>query len=364
MTKSLLARIQSAPIAINKIAIFLHASVLSVAAAALLLGGAPAQARTAQAPGKAIPAPPVSQNCPTAEQPTPEQIAALRQQSHPDRGVLWEIRKGEQRAYLLGTIHLGKLEWLSPGPRTQQAIQGAPAIALELDPLDTSNTEQLGRFMKEDTDVQKLILRNNPQIGQRMDKLATQLCLPAEQFKQLGVVGKVMTLSMVDAVGAGYSPLFGVDLMLAATARQAKKPVVALETVQEQIAALGLGSNKLADSATPQDFDKVLGDIASGKSRDLLRQLAGYWQQGDLAAVDQLMRSCNCMDDLGMKSALLDDRNARMAERIPAHLDKYPNLLIAVGLLHMVGDNNLLQMLEKQGYTVRQLTGVGASSAP
>ena len=340
-----------------------RATALSVTAAALLWGSLPA---SAQVPQKADPpaattaTPSADANCPRIELTTPEQLAALSQQSHPDRGVLWELRKGEQRAYLLGTIHLGKPEWIFPGPQTQQAISGAPAIALELDPLDARNAQLLNQHMMQDTDVQKLILRNNPQINQRLAQLASTLCVASPQFDQLGAIGKTMTLVVMDSVKAGYSVLFGVDLMLAATARKTNKPVLALETVQEQIKAMGLGSNKLADSATPADFDKALGEIESGKSREMLQQLATHWQQGDLAALDEMMRTCNCMDDIGMKTTLLDERNARMAERIPAQLNKYPNLFIAVGLLHMVGENNLLQMLEKQGFSVRQLTGVGA----
>ena len=340
-----------------------RATALSLTAAALLWSSLPAQAQTAQKaqpPAATVATPTADANCPQIAPTTPEQLAALSQQNHPDRGVLWELHKGEQRAYLLGTIHLGKPEWIFPGPITHQAISNAPAIALELDPLDANNTRVLSQYMMQDSDVQKLILRNNPQINQRLEHLASTLCVASPQFSQLGSIGKTLTLVMMDSVKAGYSMLFGVDLMLAATAQKTNKPVLALETVQEQIKAMGLGSNKLADSATPADFDKALGDIESGKNRDMLQQLATHWQQGDLAALDEMMRTCNCMDDIGTKTALLDERNARMAERIPAMLNKYPNLLIAVGLLHMVGENNLLQMLEKQGFSVQQLTGVGA----
>ena len=94
-----------------------------------------------------------------------------------------------------------------------------------------------------------------------------------------------------------------------------------------------------------------------------IEELAAHWQSGDLAAIDTMMRTCNCMDDIDMKAALLDTRNQRMAERIPALLDANPQLFIAVGLLHMVGENNLVDLLRQQGFTVRQLTGKGAAPA-
>ena len=128
---------------------------------------------------------------------------------------------------------------------------------------------------------------------------------------------------------------------------------------------MGLGgTDSLANLATPDDIAKVLDDIRSGKNREITGELVRHWQSGDLAALETLMRTCNCMDDLGMKTAMLDDRNQRMAERISPLVAKHPKLFIAVGLLHMVGDNNLLQLLQKEGFTVRQLTGKGADSAP
>ena len=279
--------------------------------------------------------------------------------------MLWELSKGTQHGYLLGTIHVGKLKWLFPGPRTQQALRQAPAIALELDPGDPATLQALLEMMRYDSDAQKLILRNNPQLVARMDALAQQACVALPQFQTLGVVGKLLTLTVQSAQQDGYHAEYGIDMLLAAAARAAHKPIKTLETAQEQLQALGaVRSNRLADAATPQDLDKALTHMEDGTYRRQMKAMAQNWNSGDLQALDELMRTCDCLDEFDMKATLLDDRNQRMAQRIPALLDEYPGMLIAVGLLHMVGDGNLLQQLQAQGYAVRQLTGKGADSTP
>ena len=290
---------------------------------ALLAGGHAAQARTpAAAPAPQL-APADNPSCPAPAVKDPAVYQAESRKPHPDRGVLWQLRKGDTVAYLWGSIHVGQLPWIFPGPRTAQALRGAPAIALELDPVDPATLQALTQAMREDSDRQKL-----------------------------------------DMARSGYHPAYGIDLNLAAMAHAVGKPVQAIETAQEQLLAMGLGGDGVpAQLATPDDIRKALDDIDSGKNRQVAQKLAEYWESGDLAALEQLMQDCQCLGDVGMQAALLDTRNQRMAERLPAMMAAQPQLFIAVGLLHMVGDNNLLQLLQKQGFTVRQLTGKGAEAA-
>lgn len=324
-----------------------------------------AQARTPQVPVAPTSATAPPQHCPAPPITDPAIIQATAKQPQPDRGVLWELRKGTQTGYLFGTIHVGKLAWVFPGPRTAQALRNAPAIALELNPLDPATVQALMQALRDDSDVQRLIMRNNPQLVARMDGIAQSMCIDSSGWKQTNsTAGKLLALAMTDIARTGYNVAYGIDVNLAAMAQAGKRPIHALETAQEQIEAMGLDAgSSLKKAATPDEIDKLLGDIHNGKNRQVIEELASHWQSGDLAAIDTMMRTCNCMDDIDMKAALLDTRNQRMAARIPALLDANPQLFIAVGLLHMVGENNLVDLLRQQGFTVRQLTGKGAAPA-
>lgn len=335
---------------------------------ALLAGGHAAQARTAaastSAPAPKL-APPSNPACPAPPVTDPAVYEAQARKPQPDRGVLWELRRGQELAYLWGSIHVGQLSWIFPGPRTTQALRSAPAIALELDPVDPATLQALAQAMREDSDRQKLVMRQHPELLSRMGQMATASCVDMTTWQaHAATLARLITLGMQDVARSGYLAAYGIDLNLAAMAHAVGKPVKAIETAQEQLAAIGLGGNGVpAQLATPDDIRKALDDIDSGKGRQVALDLARYWETGDLPALEQLLRDCQCLGDMGMKTALLDDRNQRMAERLPALIAANPQLFIAVGLLHMVGDNNLLELLQKQGFTVRQLTGKGADAA-
>lgn len=335
---------------------------------ALLAGGHAAQARTPAA-SSATPAPQLAPadnpSCPAPAAKDPAVYQAESREPHPDRGVLWELRKGDDLAYLWGSIHVGQLPWIFPGPRTAQALRAAPAIALELDPLDPATLKALTEAMREDNDRQKLVMRQNPELQTRMGRMAFESCVDQTTWHtNAATLARLIALGMQDMARSGYHPAYGIDLNLAAMAHAVGRPVQAIETAQEQLLAMGLGGGRVpAQLATPDDIRKALDDIDSGKNRQVAQQLATYWESGDLAGLQQLMQDCQCLGDVGMQAALLDTRNQRMAERLPAMIAAQPNLFIAVGMLHMVGDNNLLQLLQKQGFTVRQLTGKGADTA-
>lgn len=333
---------------------------------ALLAGGHAAQART---PAASTPTPQLAQAsnqaCPTPPVTDPAVYQAEARKPRPDRGVLWELRRGQEVAYLWGSIHVGQLPWIFPGPRTTQALRSAPAIALELDPLDPATLQALTQAMREDSDRQKLLMRQHPELVTRMERMAADSCVDPTVWQASGAtLARIITLSMQDMARSGYQVAYGIDVNLAAMAHAVGKPVKAIETAQEQLAAIGLGGNGVpAQLVTPEDIRKALDEIDSGKSRQVALDLAQYWESGDLPALEQLLRDCQCLGDMGMKAALLDDRNQRMAERLPGLIAANPQLFIAVGMLHMVGDNNLLGLLQKQGFSVQQLTGKGAAMA-
>ena len=300
--------------------------------------------------------------CPPPPDTSPASYRAEAARPHPDQGVLWELRKNGQVGYLMGSIHIGQLPWVFPGPRTAAALREASAVALELNPLDPATQQTLAQAMRHDSASQRRIMRRHPELVARMDALAKTQCIDRQQWDALGTTARLMVLSLNDMASQGYQAAYGIDVHLALAAQATHKPIEAIETAQEQLTAMGLSDNAQTPATTPDDIRKALDDIDSHRNRDTTTALVRYWQQGDLASLNQWMHDCQCLDDLGMKSALLDARNQRMAKRIPDLLAAHPHLFIAVGMLHMVGEHSLLQLLQAQGYAVRQLTGLGATA--
>ena len=100
--------------------------IRSIRLAGLLFALAWSGASPAQAP----PACP-----PQLQAPTATQMQAAAQAAR-DRGALWRISRDGRSSYLFGTIHVGRLEWVMPGPQLRAALAATDTIALEIDPSD------------------------------------------------------------------------------------------------------------------------------------------------------------------------------------------------------------------------------------
>jgi uncharacterized protein YbaP (TraB family) len=83
--------------------------------------------------------------------------------------------------------------------------------------------------------------------------------------------------------------------------------------------------------------------------------LAAYKRQ-DLAAMMAINESAMAIGEQRLakefQRRLIVDRNHRMADRMEPYL-KQGGAFVAVGALHLPGEQGLLRLLEQQGYSVR-----------
>ena len=90
-------------------------------------------------------------------------------------------------------------------------------------------------------------------LQQRLAKRARAECVEPEQLSGMKPEFQIATLSMLAGRRSGLEPGFGVDLFLSNLARREGKPVVSLETVDEQRRALTVrltGSKDVVDIGT------------------------------------------------------------------------------------------------------------------
>lgn len=290
----------------------------------------------------------VAAGCPPPTKPlTPELFAQAAKHSR-DRGLLWSINKGNRVSYLYGTFHLGKEEWMAPGPAVRNALRETEVIALELDPLDPQLPQQIAEGAAR-------IERNlSAPLKKRLAAAWEAQCLPAGQLgsqpSEFHVMALIVALAMRDGLDAGY----GSEILLSLIGKGVQRPVVSLETAASQLGALF--SQDVADAS--RFVADSLDDIEQGKTRRVLVKTAAVWEQGDLAQLERYAQWCECLDtesERKFMSRMLDGRNPALADRIDALHLKGPSVFAAIGALHMVGPSGLPALLEKRGYVVRRL---------
>lgn len=293
---------------------------------------------SAQAPGE---------TCPPSASYTPELFANAAQQAR-NRGFLWRIERDGRISYLYGTLHVGKAEWMSPGPEMRAALKAVDTVALEIDMTSEASQQDLKQ-------VQSLPPRPIPSVLQeRLKRLWLAECLP------LTVLGsgpvELQATGLVSLMGRrqGFDPSYSSEVMLTILAQAAKLPVVSLESLPSQLSLLMATS----DAEAVEMVSGVLDQVEKPNTLAMQEKLIGAWAGNDLQVLAAYQDWCDCVhserERADMKK-LLDDRNPGLAdgiERVHAHGQR---VFAAVGALHMTGPQALPSLLAAKGFAVKRL---------
>ena len=295
-------------------------------------------------------APPVAAaNCPPAAQPPSPDVVQAGMRNARDRGFLWRIVKDGRSSYLFGTVHVAKLEWVFPGPKTMQALNASDTVALELDLLDPA----LQRRMADAIAARREGALPDT-LTQRLQRQAQAECIPPDTLAGLGPMLQIATLSALVGRRDGIDPAYGIDLFIAGLAHAAKKNTVSLETPELQLDTL----SDDPDTPLAEMVESGLAELESGRARPLLNRLVRIWASGDDAELARYESWCDCLKTEADRRAMrrmLDERNPALAAGIDELHASGRQVFAAVGSLHMIGPQGLPALLAGRGYRIERI---------
>ncbi len=268
-----------------------------------------------------------------------------------DHGILWKFEKNGRTGYLYGTIHVNKLDWLFPGPKTMAAFRESEVLALEL---DLSNPEVLKKASQpEMLGIKPLVLPAAMQ--QRMNALAGQVCAPPSLMAGRHAVMQLITVTIFDARFIGLEAMYGTDFFLAGLAQSSGKPVRGLETPELQMRAL-LGGN---EKEMLEMIDGGMKLFTDNKQREQTARLVADWGSGNLVDLQNFEQWCDCVGTAAERKFLKqvnDDRNAGLAAAIDKLHGEGRRVFAAIGTLHMAGPQAVTRLLAGMGYKVERVS--------
>ena len=112
----------------------------------------------------------------------------------------------------------------------------------------------------------------------------------------------------------------------------------------------------LYQTDSPEKQAKELVEMVRKKEemQRLSADIINNWRSEN---IDQMAAvSAAMMDSFGGQEVMLTDRNARWMEVLPKQFKK-GSQFVAVGALHLTGDDGLIHLLRAKGYTVEAVTG-------
>jgi uncharacterized protein YbaP (TraB family) len=286
---------------------------------------------------------------PEPAKPTPEAMQQAMKHAT-DHGYMWRISKDGHTSYLYGTMHVGKLEWVFPGPKMMEALRAADTVALELDILDPDIQARTQKAIETQQGGAPLPAA----LAKRVRQQAEALCVPYDKLAKTAPEMQVALLELMAGRWEGLDAAYAVDAVLAGVGHGAEKEVVSLETPESQMQALTMKTQK----ETEEYVGENLEELESGKVRKITKRLSDAWAHSDYAVMEHYQDWCECEKteaERAMMKRMLEERNPAMAEKIDALHHSGKTVFAAVGSLHMFGAVGLPALMEKRGYKVERV---------
>lgn len=298
------------------------------------------------------------QNAPAADLPaTPASIAPPRKRIGPapvpsrTKSFLWEVKSPTGVVWLFGTIHVGKQAFYPLPEVVETAFDQSAKLVVEADTgmaVSDAEMQALIGYTPPDTLDKHLPIR----LYERLKTQLARLEMPEDAVKSMKpfVVGGL--LSVLEFSRLGYDMNLGVDAYLLARAKDAGKPVGELESMTAQLKMM----NAMPVNLQEDFLDNALATLELKRSPEQVTGIVNAWQTGDTALMAEVTAEVN----RGMKSTdrlnaiLLHGRHDAMLKKIEGYLAAKATHFVAVGSLHLIGPQGLIQLLQHKGYEVTQ----------
>lgn len=263
------------------------------------------------------------------------------------KGLLWKIESQQLPgpSYLFGTIHSEDPRVATIEGVVKESFDQSSILALEIE-LDANSMKAIAAHMYY-TDGQKLSDKLDEILYARALKAMSARGLPADMVLYMKPWAVFSVLSMPEAKTGEF-----LDAKLYKAAKQQNKQVNGLETIREQIDVFDKMKLETQISLlkvtldNQSDFDKMLNetiDVYLSRDMQKIESLNAKYLNYLEPQVAEIFTQ-----------RLLVDRNKRMVDRMQSLLKK-GNAFIAVGALHLPGEQGLIKQLTHLGY---QLTPV------
>ncbi len=255
--------------------------------------------------------------------------------------LFWRAEKGGLEYLILGSVHVGD-ESMFPLPRAiNNTLIESDGLILETDIRKTQNVAYPKQTLSSKdvlSDTQIATLKN----------IARQLQVNANELLSSPPWAAALLIQMKQTESFGYSSDAGVDLTLMYKATIEDVPVLSLESVQFQIDLLTgqKESGKELLISAIEDFNDA---------KKATHCLIDSWKAGDLKKLNEFSTLTELSPEF--EQAFIHQRNQDWVSKLsePSWLpNPKGSYVVVVGMLHLVGDDNVLMQLQQQGFEVTQ----------
>lgn len=268
-------------------------------------------------------------------------VCALPTQAQQQSSLLWEIsgKDFKQPSYVFGTFHAMCKTDFDFHDSIKAKLCRTSLLVEELDMTDASMQVKMMQSLASSKPMASYYpAAQFEQMNKQFQEITGVPLTMLNNFKPF------MSMSMLLLKSLPCAEQVQPEMLLIQYAKTKNIPVKGLEQVEEQLAAIDkqpLDSQAVALQKMVMRFDSV---------QQAFTQLTEVYKKKHIDSLYHFMRGSG-MDD-AFETALLSERNLRWIPRIKAIATQQPSFF-AVGAGHLGGDQGVIALLRKEGYTVK-----------
>ncbi len=280
----------------------------------------------------------------------------------PPAAFYWKATSPQRgEFFLLGSVHIGDGRQLALPPRVVDDWARSEALVVEGDLYAIADLERLEIFQRYGLLPSTQTLRDvlDAETWQALAGVLRGSGVPIEAASRMRPWMLAQMLVQLSFAAAGYDPENGVDAWFLRRATAERLPVLALETLDEQMAAFG--------ALTPEVEALLLrgmleqSDVFVETTHEILRA----WERGDEARLLELLlgvRNDPILADF--HRTVFIERNWRMADRLTMLAADGRPRFVVIGTGHLIGPENIPALLTAHGFRVERFANAFVRALP
>lgn len=275
-----------------------------------------------------------------------------------EKSLLWEIsgKDLQEPSYLYGTIHLIDKESFFLTDATKSAMDKAEGFAFEIDMNEMNDPMKIMPLMMKammpgDSSLSNLL---SPEEYKKVSDHFQKMGLPMMMLERIkpmflsALVGNEGGDMFSNPMGGGDGGTVSYEFEIMEVANKREKPISGLESMEFQMSIF----DSIPYRAQAKMLVEAINVGSDSTATNQMDELVKIYKEQNIEAM------VNAMDEEGgiggYESLLLDNRNKKW---IPIMEDKMQEntMFFAVGAGHLAGENGVIKLLRRAGYTLKPL---------
>jgi len=261
-----------------------------------------------------------------------------------EKALLWKLSGNglEKPSYIFGTIHIiPKTNYFFP-EYMSTALKSCETLALEVDISDMGIAKQVAiakRVMMPEGETIKKYMTDD-EYQQYKSFIIDSLEVKKKKFDQMNKVLPLFSSGIL--INELIKKPVGYEKKLTKLAKKNKMAVIGLETMEFQISIFeGISVEEQVKSVILSSLEK--------NPLDEYNALVKLYVEQELDSLGQMARGGTLIENFEEK--FLIERNRNWIEILKKGMQN-KSMFVAVGAAHLAGEQGILDLLEKEGFTV------------